>query len=297
MTFRLAPTSADDALAMVDGIRAAEVLRGVRGRPGVDREALADDDRARLASWSPTSPRSPRSTSTRCSRSEDGAIAVDARFVVAFDAADERPPRYSEEEILEVDEPADAAARRSPSIGASERGGQDRQLGDEEPRQRRLRGRDLPGQPEGRPRSSARRRTQTSRTSRTTSTSRCSRSRPSSCVDTLEEVGDKGIAAAIMIPSGFAETGETELQQRARRHRARARRPASRAQHLRLLLHAGEPVRRRSARRTTSRAVSRWPRRAAASGWPSSASAGRPRWASRRSSGSATRPTSTRTTC
>ena len=33
---------------------------------------------------------------------EDGAIAVDARFVVSFDEADERPPRYSQEEILET---------------------------------------------------------------------------------------------------------------------------------------------------------------------------------------------------
>ena len=41
VTFRLAPTSADDALEMVNGIRAAEVLRGVRGRPGVDQQALA----------------------------------------------------------------------------------------------------------------------------------------------------------------------------------------------------------------------------------------------------------------
>ena len=32
-------------------------------------------------------------------------------------------------------------------------------------------------------------------------------------VDTIAKVGDKGIATAIMIPSGFAETGETELQQ------------------------------------------------------------------------------------
>ncbi len=32
VTFRLAPTSAADALEMINGIRAAEVLRGVRGR-------------------------------------------------------------------------------------------------------------------------------------------------------------------------------------------------------------------------------------------------------------------------
>ena len=50
VTFRLAPTSADDAAEMVDGIRTAEVLQGVRGRPGVDREALADMIQRGLAS-------------------------------------------------------------------------------------------------------------------------------------------------------------------------------------------------------------------------------------------------------
>ena len=32
------------------------------------------------------------------------------------------------------------------------------------------------------------------------------------CVGAMEEVGEKGIPGAIMIPSGFAEVGETELQ-------------------------------------------------------------------------------------
>ena len=41
ITFRLAPASREDALSMLDGIAAAEILRGVRGAPGVDREALA----------------------------------------------------------------------------------------------------------------------------------------------------------------------------------------------------------------------------------------------------------------
>ena len=30
--------------------------------------------------------------------------------------------------------------------------------------------------------------------------------------DTIAKVGDKGIATAVLIPSGFAETGEEELQ-------------------------------------------------------------------------------------
>lgn len=42
VTFRLAPASMTDAESMLDDIRAAEVLRGVRGGPAVDRTALAD---------------------------------------------------------------------------------------------------------------------------------------------------------------------------------------------------------------------------------------------------------------
>jgi acetyl coenzyme A synthetase (ADP forming)-like protein len=41
ITFRLAPATREDALSMLDGIAAAEILKGVRGAQGVDREALA----------------------------------------------------------------------------------------------------------------------------------------------------------------------------------------------------------------------------------------------------------------
>ena len=41
ITFRLAPATRDDALSMLDGIAAAEILKGVRGTDPVDREALA----------------------------------------------------------------------------------------------------------------------------------------------------------------------------------------------------------------------------------------------------------------
>jgi acetyl coenzyme A synthetase (ADP forming)-like protein len=41
ITFRLAPASREDALSMLDGIAAAEILRGVRGAQPVEREALA----------------------------------------------------------------------------------------------------------------------------------------------------------------------------------------------------------------------------------------------------------------
>src|SRR5213076_377768 len=41
ITFRLAPATKADALSMLDGIAAAEILRGIRGAPPVDRESLA----------------------------------------------------------------------------------------------------------------------------------------------------------------------------------------------------------------------------------------------------------------
>src|ERR671917_2060625 len=101
VTFRLAPTSAEQAAEMVDGIRAAEVLKGVRGGAGVDRAALAsmiqavsqlvtDFDEITEVDLNPVLAR------------EDGATAVDARFVVSFEASDSQPPRYSREEILRV---------------------------------------------------------------------------------------------------------------------------------------------------------------------------------------------------
>ena len=41
VTFRLAPASKEDALSMLDGIAAAPILKGVRGADPVDRDALA----------------------------------------------------------------------------------------------------------------------------------------------------------------------------------------------------------------------------------------------------------------
>jgi len=41
ITFRLAPASKEDALSMLDGIQAAEILKGVRGAEPVSRDALA----------------------------------------------------------------------------------------------------------------------------------------------------------------------------------------------------------------------------------------------------------------
>ncbi len=42
ITFRLAPATKEDALSMLDGLQAAEILKGVRGGEAVGRDALAD---------------------------------------------------------------------------------------------------------------------------------------------------------------------------------------------------------------------------------------------------------------
>ena len=42
VTFRVAPFGKQDAYEMLEEIRAAALLRGVRGRPPVDRDALAE---------------------------------------------------------------------------------------------------------------------------------------------------------------------------------------------------------------------------------------------------------------
>lgn len=64
VTFRLAPVTPDEALSMLDSIRAAEILRGCADR----RRSTAGPSPSRSAgcpNWSRTSRRSPRWTSIR----------------------------------------------------------------------------------------------------------------------------------------------------------------------------------------------------------------------------------------
>jgi acyl-CoA synthetase (NDP forming) len=82
VALRLAPTPRDEALAMLDGLRGARLLDGVRGRPPVDRGAIADMivDLARLADE--------RADILEVDlnpviASSTGAIAVDALVVLA----------------------------------------------------------------------------------------------------------------------------------------------------------------------------------------------------------------------
>jgi acetyl coenzyme A synthetase (ADP forming)-like protein len=90
VTFRLAPVTPDEALSMLDSIRAAELLRGVRGSAPVDREALAGiiEKVGRIVS---DFPEIRELDLNPVFASAAGATAVDVRIAVDFDQAPARP--------------------------------------------------------------------------------------------------------------------------------------------------------------------------------------------------------------
>ena len=90
ITFRLAPATKDDALSMLDGIAAAEILKGVRGADPVNRDALA----ALIQNVSQLIGDFPEIAEMDLNpvfASKSGAIAADVRIVVDFSPA---PPRF-----------------------------------------------------------------------------------------------------------------------------------------------------------------------------------------------------------
>src|SRR3954464_1866640 len=209
VTFRLAPVSGETALEMVNGIRTAEILHGVRGRPGVDIQGLADIIQA-VSELVTDFPEITEVDLNPVLATEDGATAVDARFIVAFDQEDTRPPQFSREEILGVMtrmfKPKAIAV-----VGASEsegkignsvmknlvNGGFEGEIYPINPKAETILGKkaynDIDDLPDG--------------------VDLAVFAIPAKfVVDAIAKVGDKGIAAAGLIPSGFAETGEEELQ-------------------------------------------------------------------------------------
>jgi acetyl coenzyme A synthetase (ADP forming)-like protein len=208
ITFRLAPVSHEEALSMLDGIQAAEMLKGVRGSEPVDREALATIlvNVSRLVDEVPEiveldlNPVFARA---------DGATAADVRVVLDFEVKVQRY-RPNEEEILEkmnrIMKPKAVAV-----IGASIEdgkignsvmknlinGGYKGDIYPVHPKLQEVLGykayksvKDIPGDVDI-----------------------AVFAIPAKFVaQALTEVGEKGIAGAILIPSGFAETGIVEGQ-------------------------------------------------------------------------------------
>ncbi len=98
VTFRLAPASEADALSMIDGIAAAEILRGVRGGAPADRAAIGRIIVA-VAQLASDFPEIREIDLNPIFARPDGATAADVRIIVDFAPIHERY-RPSQQEIL-----------------------------------------------------------------------------------------------------------------------------------------------------------------------------------------------------
>jgi len=208
ITFRLAPATRDDALSMLDGIAAAEVLKGVRGGEAVDRDALANLI-VNVSELVSDFPEISELDLNPVFASKSGAIAADVRVVVDFAPQVERF-RYSQQEIVtamnRIMKPdAVAVIGASPEdgkIGNSVmknliNGGYQGKIYPIHPKADEILGRkayrsvkDVPGEIDV-----------------------AVFAIPAKFVaQALIEVGEKKIPGAVLIPSGFAETGNVEGQ-------------------------------------------------------------------------------------
>lgn len=209
ITFRLAPATQADALSMLDGIQAAEMLKGVRGGEPVNREALARliVGVSQLVS---DFPEIAEMDLNPVFATKTSAIAADVRIVVDFAP---KTPRYRppEAEVVvsmkRIMQPKAVAV-----IGASDEtgkignsvmknlinGGYKGQIIPIHPKSAEIMGyrayksvKDVPGEIDA-----------------------AVFAIPAKLVaGALTECGEKKIAGAVLIPSGFAETGNMEGQQ------------------------------------------------------------------------------------
>lgn len=209
ITFRLAPATQEDALSMLDGIQAAEILKGVRGSEPVNREALSDII-VKVSQLVSDFPEISELDLNPVFATASGAIAADVRVVVDF-AVKPKRENYSQDDIVRqmnrIMKP-DAVA----VIGASAEdgkignsvmknlinGGYKGKIYPIHPKADEIMGmkayksvKDVPGDIDV-----------------------AVFAIPAKFVaNTLIECGEKKISGAILIPSGFAETGNVEGQE------------------------------------------------------------------------------------
>ncbi len=218
ITFRLAPASKADALSMLDGIQAHEMLKGVRGGDAVDREAIAAIivDVSRLVS---DFPEITEMDLNPVFATKTGAVAADVRIVVDFAPKQPRHrPAHDDivrqmNRIMRPDAVAViGASAEAGKIGNSVmknliNGGYQGKIYPIHPKADAIMGtqayksvKDVPGEIDT-----------------------AVFAIPAHLVAAaLIECGEKKIAGAVLIPSGFAETGnvegQTELQEIGRKY-------------------------------------------------------------------------------
>src|SRR4030088_1094335 len=209
ITFRLAPASKQDALSMLDGIQAHEMLKGVRGSDPANRDAIAGVI-VTVSRLVPGFPEISEMDLNPVFATKSNAIAADVRIVVDFNPA---PARYrpSHEDIVRdmnrIMKPDAVAVIGASSeegkIGTSVmknliNGGYKGEIYPIKPSAGEIMGRkayksvkDVPGKIDV-----------------------AVFAIPAKFVaQALIEVGEKKIPGAVLIPSGFAETGNVEGQQ------------------------------------------------------------------------------------
>ena len=208
ITFRLAPATTGDAQSMLNSIQAAEVLDGVRGSEAINRDALTTII-VKVSELISDFPEIQEIDLNPVLADGKGATAVDSLISVDFSPQKEiyRP---SQEEIVSAMQSI-MNPRSVAVIGASDgegkignsvmkniiNGGYQGELYPINPKADEILGKkvyksvkDVPGEIDI-----------------------AIFAVPAKfCIAAMEEVGEKGISGAIMIPSGFAEVGEHELQ-------------------------------------------------------------------------------------
>jgi acetyl coenzyme A synthetase (ADP forming)-like protein len=209
ITFRLAPASRQDALSMLDGIAAADILKGVRGSDPVDRTALAtmiENVSQLIADF----PEIAEMDLNPVFATKSGAVAADVRIVLDWAPP---PARYrpSQETIVRqmnrIMKPnavaVIGASSEAGKIGNSVmknliNGGYKGEIYPINPTAGEILGKkayksvkDVPGEIDV-----------------------AVFAIPAKfCAATLVEVGEKKIPGAVLIPSGFSETGNVAGQQ------------------------------------------------------------------------------------
>src|ERR1700676_2032572 len=208
ITFRLAPATNEDALSMLDGIAAAEILRGVRGAKPVHRVALAGMIE-KVSTLIADFPEISEMDLNPVFATDQGATAADVRIVLDFNPAPARD-RPSQAAIVEkmtrIMKPKAlaviGASAENGKIGNSVmknliNGGYKGEIYPIHPNATSIMGKkayksvkDVPGDIDV-----------------------AVFAIPAKFVaQALTEVGEKKIAGAILIPSGFAETGNVAGQ-------------------------------------------------------------------------------------
>ena len=209
VTFRLAPMDLPTAHSMLDSIAAAEVLKGVRGAEPADADALADVI-VRLSELVGDFPEIREVDLNPVFARPDGASAADVRILLETGAATV-PVQHSPEEILEVMNKL-MHPRSVAVIGASNEAGK---IGNSVMRNLvdgGYAGEIYPINPKGG--DVLGRAAYASIGDVPDDVDVAVFAIPAKfVVGAVREVGAKGVPVAVLIPSGFAETGNVELQE------------------------------------------------------------------------------------